>query len=149
MSDLFAAILQLKKPIKNIGAKSKTKRRICLPDFKFSTQPNCYIAGYSRKKNSLPKFSYEELLIIPKDICNLEENYNGKIDDYQLCASAINKNVRVCSGDNGASFFCKNTGKIFFVNCSLWKNIDLTEIIHTEINHSFIHFTLNFLKFFH
>lgn len=75
--------------------------------------------GTVGKKNSLPKFSYEELLIIPKDICNLEENYDGKIDDYQLCASAINKNVRVCSGDNGASFFCKNTGKIFFVNCSL------------------------------
>ena len=116
---LVSAILQLIEVIKVIEViefDTEKKCRICLPNKKnpLPEDMTCYISGWGKSnKNGNPTapLQHGPVLRIPRNICNLPGNKNGKVGTNELCAGYLTDGNFFCEGDTGASMVCQPKDK--------------------------------------
>ena len=96
--------------------RSNQKSSICLPKKKdpLPEDMTCYISGWGNiNKNGYPTapLQHGPVLRIPRNICNLPGNKNGKVGTNELCAGYLTDGNFFCEGDTGASMVCQPKDK--------------------------------------
>ena len=86
-----------------------TKKKDPLPE-----DMTCYISGWGNiNKNGYPTapLQHGPVLRIPRNICNLPGNKNGKVGTNELCTGYLTDGNLFCERDTGASMVCQPKGK--------------------------------------
>ncbi|XP_071502064.1 uncharacterized protein [Diadema antillarum] len=70
----------------------------------------CFISGWGATemggKQGSPVLQEAKMPIIPRNICNRKESYNGKIRNTMLCAGYMSGGIDACKGDSGGPLSC-------------------------------------------
>ncbi|XP_032231150.1 serine protease hepsin [Nematostella vectensis] len=119
--DYDLALLRLAKPAKLDEYVSP----ICLlPDgFEFPWAKECYITGWGKTEfeGTKPQVIREATVkLVPPEICNQVESYNGSIHVRALCAGFDQGGVDACQFDSGGPLSCSIGSRFYLTGVVSW-----------------------------
>ena len=90
---------------------------------KFPLGKECYVSGWGDTlfEGSSPDILREaKVRLVPREICNRELSYNGKIHKRALCAGFEEGGVDTCQGDSGGPLSCEYRGRFYLTGVTSW-----------------------------
>lgn len=98
---------------------------LCLPraDKIFAPNEECYVAGWGHTEwnGTQPDILREiKVRIVSREVCNLEQSYNGTIHNTVLCAGFPEGGIDACEYDSGGPLVCAKCGRHFAVGLVSW-----------------------------
>ena len=98
---------------------------LCLPrpDNIFAPNEECYVAGWGHTEwNGIQPDILREIKvrIVSREVCNLEQSYNGTIHNTVLCAGFPEGGIDACEYDSGGPLVCAKCGRHFAVGLVSW-----------------------------
>ncbi|XP_078349413.1 transmembrane protease serine 11D-like isoform X4 [Oculina patagonica] len=98
---------------------------ICLlrPGMKFPWGKECYVTGWGHTQwNSTQPVILREakVRLVPPQICNSGQSYNGTIHNRALCAGFEKGGVDACQYDSGGPLSCGDRGRFYLTGIVSW-----------------------------
>eukprot|EP00079_Xenopus_tropicalis_P010619 XP_002935645.1 PREDICTED: acrosin-like [Xenopus tropicalis] len=93
----------------------------CFPSksIKVEHMTKCQVAGWGvlseKSKESADILQEASVTLIPNTLCNSKDWYNGKIEEYNLCAGHKEGKIDSCQGDSGGPLMCRTKSNDFAV----------------------------------